>query len=214
VEPVEGGADADEPDAPAPAPAGNANATTTPMMAGPSPAAPAPAPAGNGTADETAAAPTTVDLAMAMTVDDPAAFVADEASGPAVEAGIATATGVEASAVTATLSVGSRRLGGRRAQAGTVDVAATIQAADAAAAAALQDTAAAVTAEAMATALNDALMDLNVTVTVTSLSAELGEAGNAAPSPSSPERGDSSASMLVASKLVFGLVALLAFFSF
>merc|ERR1740138_1007017 len=112
-----------------------------------------------------------------MTVPDPAGFVADEASAPAVEAGIAaTLDGGEAAHVEAVLTVARRLLGSRRLQSGSVNVEATIQADDAAAATALQTAAAAVTADSMATALNEALMDLNVTVTVSSLTAELGDA--------------------------------------
>jgi hypothetical protein len=151
---------------------------------------------------------------MAMTVEDPAGFVADEASAPAVEAGIAQATEVEASAVNAVLSVARRLLGNAASASGeanaarSVNVDATIQAADAAAATALHETAAAVTTDAMATALNEALMDLNVTVTVQSLSAELG-----AP-PSSGVGDNSMAPKAVVAPILGGLIAQLVFFSF
>merc|ERR1712070_728594 len=98
-----------------------------------------------------------------------------------------------------------RLLGSRRLQ-GTVNVDATIQAADAAAATSLQASVDAVSPEAMATSLNEALMDLNVTVTVESLSAELG----AAPSGGGGGGGgsdESAAPKAVVAPILGGLIA-------
>jgi hypothetical protein len=121
-----------------------------------------------------------VTLNMPMTVDDPAAFVANEASKPAVEEGIAAAAGVSIHKVKATLTVPdpSRRLQGsdRRLQ-GTVDVSAEIQAENAAAVADLQTTVAAIEPAAMTTSLNTALESAGLpTVEVTELTAAASEA--------------------------------------
>jgi metal-dependent amidase/aminoacylase/carboxypeptidase family protein len=153
---------------------------------------------------------------MAMTVPDPAGFVADEASAPAVEAGIAaTLDGVEAAHVEAVLTVARRLLGSRRLQSGSVNVEATIQADDAAAATALQTAAAAVTADSMATALNEALMDLNVTVTVSSLTAELGDAPAAGGGGGGGGDGDNDgAPKAFVAPILGGLIAQLLFSSF
>jgi hypothetical protein len=125
-----------------------------------------------------------------MTVEDPAAFVANEASTPAVEAGIAAAAGVDAHKVKATLSVGSsRRLQGsvRRLQ-GTVDVSAEIQADSAADVAALQTTVSGIEPAAMTESLNTALADTGLTVTVTALEATV----SAAPTRYVPPETDNS----------------------
>jgi len=117
--------------------------------------------------------PLSVILTMAMTVADPAAFIADPDSKIAVEAGIAAAAGVTADKVDATLTVGTRRLQGsnRRLQ-GTVDVSAEIQAENAAAVADLQSSVNEITPDAMATNLNAALTEAGLpTVEVAALSA-------------------------------------------
>merc|ERR1740138_681864 len=149
-----------------------------------------------------------------MTVPDPAGFVADEASAPAVEAGIAaTLDGVDAEHVEAVLTVARRLLGSRRLQ-GSVNVEATIQADDAAAATALQTAANAVTADSMATALNEALMDLNVTVTVQSLSAALGAAPAAGGGGGGGGEDNNNAPKAFVAPILGGLVAQLLFSSF
>lgn len=114
-----------------------------------------------------------VTVSMALTVDNPAEFVQDDANRMAVEDGIASAAGVEAEAVEAVLTVAQRRLQEslRRLQdgSGTVDVAATIHTADATAAEDLLTTIgnidAATMTESIAAAFEDA--SINITITVT-----------------------------------------------
>lgn len=121
-------------------------------------------------------------VTMAMEVADPAGFVADPNSKLTVEQGIAAAASVAPNKVTATLTVGVRRLQGsdRRLQAGTVDVSADIQADTADDVAGLADTVGAITVASMTTNINSALADAGlptVTVQAGSLTAE------AAPAP-------------------------------
>lgn len=116
-----------------------------------------------------------VTVSMVLTVDNPAEFVQDDANRMAVEDGIASAAGVEAEAVEAVLTVAQRRLQEslRRLQdgSGTVDVAATIHAADATAAEALQTTLGGIDAAAMTESIAAAFEDasINITITVTDL---------------------------------------------
>jgi len=113
-----------------------------------------------------------VTLTMDLTVADPAAFVANPASEAAVAAGIAEAASVTAEAVEVTLTVASRRLESHgEATSGTVNVVATIQAADADAVAALQTSVNAIEPTIMATHLNTALEAIGVNVSVSSLAA-------------------------------------------
>jgi len=116
-----------------------------------------------------------VSLSMALTVDDPAAFVALPTSQAAVEAGIASAAVVDASTVSATLTVARRlqedsRL--RRLE-GEVNVDAIIQVDDAAAASTLTDSVNMIEADEMASAVNNALTqaNINAAVSVTQLEA-------------------------------------------
>jgi len=135
---------------------------------------------------------------MDLTVADPAAFVANPASEAAVAAGIAEAASVTAEAVEVTLTVASRRLESHgEATSGTVNVVATIQAADEDAVAALQTSVNAIEPAIMATHLNTALEAIGVNVSVSSLTAAAAptatEAGSdGAEDPSLPS-GDSSA---------------------
>lgn len=112
---------------------------------------------------------------MGLTVAEPQAFVDDPASKAAVEAGLAASAGVDASAVNAVLTVGSRRLAarGRMLQEGTVNVDATIEVADEDAAATLETTVAEIEPGAMASSLSTALTEAGVAsgVTVTALTA-------------------------------------------
>lgn len=114
-------------------------------------------------------------VSMALTVDNPTEFVQDDANKMAVEAGIADAAGVEAEAVEAELSVrSSRRLlqeSKRRLQ-GVVDVAATIHTADASAATALQATVGNINATEMTSAIASAFEDAGIDLTVTVASIE------------------------------------------
>lgn len=134
-------------------------------------------------------APMAVTLNMALTVADPAAFVANEASQGAVEQGIADAAGnsVSADDVDAVLSVG-RRLAAdlrnsRRLQ-GTVNVEATILAGAPGDVAALETTMGSITANSLTTSINAALTDASVDVTVTA--SEPVVAAAAAPSAAAP----------------------------
>jgi len=129
-------------------------------------------------------------LTMAMTVADPAAFVEAETSKAAVEQGIADAAGVSPDKVTATLTVGSRRLqaSDRRLE-GTVDVSAEIEADNAAAVTALQSSVAAIEPTAMTESLNTALESAGLpAVVVASLAAAVAEppARYVAPAPAPP----------------------------
>lgn len=137
---------------------------------------------------------------MGLTVAEPQTFVDDESSKAAVEAGIAAGAGVSASAVNAVLTVGGRRLAarGRVLQDAMVSVEATIEVEDAAAAATLQTTVAALAPSTMASSLNAALTEAGVTsgVTVATMTAT---AAMLTPAPSddaddfqSLRRGDSS----------------------
>lgn len=120
--------------------------------------------------------PLAVILSMEISVADPGAFVANPGSKAAVEGGIAASAGVLPGKVDATLSVARRlqvlQASGRRLQ-GAVSVAATIQAENAGAVAALQASVAAIPADAMATALNTALTNagIDASVSVSSMSA-------------------------------------------
>merc|ERR1712070_177287 len=131
-------------------------------------------------------------------------------SAAAVEEGIASAiAGVDADTVTATLSVrGSHRLGGHAA-AGIVDVAAVIQAEHATAASTIQTAAAAVSTENMEIVLNDAFAGMNITVEVVSMTCEQG-AALAGPSPTEPSDYSGAIKPVVASKMVAGLVLVVA----
>lgn len=156
-------------------------------------------------------------MTMSMTVEDPSAFVANANSKAAVEEGIAAAAGVERNKVDATLTVGSRRLQGldRRLQ-GTVDVSAEIEADNAGAVAALQESVNSIEPAAMTTSLNSALADAGLpTVAVSSLSAAAAPALSPSPGgftpPSSEDTedyGDSGAGHLGLSMFVAGLVGL------
>jgi hypothetical protein len=108
-----------------------------------------------------------VKVAMEITVDDPAEFVADPANKMAVEAGIAEAAGVDASDVEAVLTV-ARRLQEslRRLTGGAVNVEATIHTEDAAAATAMVATVAAIEPAAMTEALETAFEDAGINVTI------------------------------------------------
>jgi len=152
--------------------------------------------------------PLSVTVAMALTVADPAAFVADQGNKRAVEQGIAVAAGVDESAVDAVLTVGSRRLqvAMRRMQDGTVNVEATVHAADAPALATLTTSLTEVDATLMTTHITTAFAANNiegVTITVSSLAdpvqaptateAYAAEEAAAAPatSPAPPASGES-----------------------
>lgn len=118
--------------------------------------------------------PMSVVVTMSMEVANPAAFVADSNSQGTVEAGIAAAANVAPHKVSATLTVGSRRLqgSGRRLQ-GTVAVSAEILADTAAAVAGLAATVNAISSADMTTNINSALVTAGLpTVTVSSLVAE------------------------------------------
>jgi len=118
--------------------------------------------------------PMSVVVTMSMAVADPEAFVADSNSKATVEAGIAAAANVAPHKVSATLTVGSRRLqgSGRRLQ-GTVAVSAEILADTAAAVAGLAATVNAISSADMTTNINSALVTAGLpTVTVSSLVAE------------------------------------------
>jgi len=113
-----------------------------------------------------------VTLTMGITVADPAAFVANPASEAAVAAGIAAAASVTAEAVEVTLTVASRRLDSHEeATSGTVNVVATIQAANEDAVAALETRVNDIEPTIMATHLNTALEAIGVDVSVSSLTA-------------------------------------------
>jgi len=121
--------------------------------------------------------PLAVTVSMALTVDDPTSFVQDPANKLAVEAGIANATGVDAGAVDAILTVARRLEEVQRRLQGAVNVDATIHTADPDAVATLQATVANVEADALtgaiAAAFQDAGISGNVSVT------EIGEPGTA-----------------------------------
>lgn len=176
--------------------------------------------------------PMSVTVSMALTVQDPAAFVANADSAMAVAAGIATAANVSAASVSVELSV-ARRLeedlrGSRRLQ-GTVNADATILVQDAGDVSTLQATVSTIEPSVMATSLNTALSTAGiagVTVEVTSLTAEAAAAPSAgasaagAPSGTNNDgsatnvtRGEDSAASKAA---IFSslLVALVAQFSF
>jgi hypothetical protein len=109
-----------------------------------------------------------VKVAMEITVDDPAEFVADPANKMAVEAGIAEAAGVDASDVEAVLTIVARRLQEslRRLTGGAVNVEATIHTEDAAAATAMVATVAAIEPAEMTNALETAFEDAGINVTI------------------------------------------------
>lgn len=186
-------------DAPAPAPEGGA--PTPPPGGGPTPA-PTPPSAGGDTPEAGAPAPApvpaapapTVAVSMTLTVADPQAFVDDPNSQVAMENAIATTASVDPSAVTATLTV-ARRLAEQRKLQGSVNVAATIEVADAAAANSLSSTMAAVSPEDFAATATTALTDAGVdtaAIGTLSVSAISAEAVIPAPAPSPPSGGSSS----------------------
>lgn len=120
-----------------------------------------------------------VKVAMKFTVEDPAAFVADNANKLAVEAGIAAAAStssqqVQATDVEATLTVARRRLKEslRRLTGGNVDIDATIYTDDAAAATTMVDTVAAIETTALSAAIETAFEDAGINVTALGLTVQ------------------------------------------
>lgn len=130
-------------------------------------------------ASQTSPPQAVVQVSMGLTVTDPATFVNEAGAEAAVEEGVATSAGVDASAVTAVLSVGRRLAASavsvRRLQ-GNVNVDAVINVADADAAASISFTVEAITLEEITTSLNAALEIAGVTadVTVATLTAATG----------------------------------------
>lgn len=158
----------------------------------------------------------TVVLTMHLTVNvtDVQAFIDDEDNAAAIEAGIANATGVDAADITVALSLPGRRLSSHEAS-GNVVVEATFTAANAGAVSSLQATVDGVSSTAMADALNEALEATGVTVQVASMVTAVPSDDDGDNTEAPRTSGDSAAFKAAeASKVVLGLIAPLAFFSF
>lgn len=128
-----------------------------------------------GCADTWTPRPLAVAVTMALTVDDPEAFVQDPASGRAVARGIASAAGVSPAQVTVTLSVARRLQESDRRLQGSVNVDAEIEADNADAVADLETTVSAIETTTMTQELTTAISNAGITATVTvdSMSAEV-----------------------------------------
>jgi hypothetical protein len=126
-----------------------------------------------------------VTVSMALTVENPVAFAADDNNKMAVEAGIAAAASVDAGDVEAVLTAAAaRRLQEslRRLQSGTVDVDATIYTDGEDDATALVTTMGAIDAAAMTAAIETAFNEagINVTITVDSIGTSATQSANQA----------------------------------
>jgi len=119
-----------------------------------------------GTLIEQCDTPLAVAVSITLTVDNPTSFVQDPANKLAVESGIAAASGVDAGAVNAILTVARRLTEVQRRLEGGVIVDATIHTADPGAVATLEATVANLDAAAMAGAITTAFQEAGISESV------------------------------------------------